>query len=68
MGEYTLLDGAVIASADGAVGSQLVSNMISNRLTGTNKSDRQSSTTHAAVSDGSLIVRDTDKQQQDVSS
>ncbi|MBD2812590.1 hemagglutinin repeat-containing protein, partial [Xenorhabdus sp. Vera] len=65
--EYQSEHQSVGISTGGAVGSQLASNMASNMLAGSNHSDSKSSTTHAAVSDGTLIVRDADKQQQDVS-
>ncbi|TYP16521.1 hemagglutinin repeat-containing protein [Xenorhabdus doucetiae] len=65
--EYQSEHQSVGISTGGAVGSQLASNMASNMLAGSNHSDSQSSTTHAAVSDGTIIVRDADKQQQDVS-
>ncbi|MBK0035886.1 filamentous hemagglutinin, partial [Erwinia sp. S43] len=35
-------------------------------LVGANGSGHDSSTTHAAVEDGTIIIRDKDKQQQDV--
>jgi filamentous hemagglutinin len=50
----------------GAVNGQLLSNLGSPLLSGTNKNGSQSSSTHAAVSDGTLVVRDSNKQQQDV--
>ncbi|WP_443256037.1 hemagglutinin repeat-containing protein [Xenorhabdus sp. IM139775] len=64
--EYQSEHQSVGISTGGAVGSQLASNMASNMLAGSNNSDSKSSTTHAAVSDGTLVVRDADKQQQDV--
>ncbi|MBE8598164.1 hemagglutinin repeat-containing protein, partial [Xenorhabdus sp. BG5] len=64
--EYKTEHQSVGISTGGAVGSQLGTNMASNILAGTNKSDSQSSTTHAAVSDGTIVVRDVDKQKQDV--
>ncbi|QTL40329.1 hemagglutinin repeat-containing protein [Xenorhabdus budapestensis] len=64
--EYKTEHQSVGISTGGAVGSQLVSNMSSNMLAGTHKHDSQSSTTHAAVSDGTMVVRDADKQTQDV--
>lgn len=51
----------------GSVGSQLLANMATNTLSGVNKSGHENSTTHAAVSDGSLIVRNTADQKQDTS-
>ncbi|MBD2798488.1 hemagglutinin repeat-containing protein [Xenorhabdus sp. 18] len=65
--EYQSEHQSVGISTGGAVGSQLASNMASNMLAGSNKSDSKSSTTHAAVSDGAITIRDADKQQQAVS-
>ncbi|WP_319927238.1 hemagglutinin repeat-containing protein [Xenorhabdus littoralis] len=64
--EYQSEHQSVGISTGGAVGSQLASNMASNMLAGSNNSDSRSSTTHAAVSDGTISIRDADKQQQDV--
>ncbi|MCW7763098.1 hemagglutinin repeat-containing protein [Photorhabdus luminescens] len=64
--EYKTEHQSVGMSTGGAVGSQMVSNLSSNMLSGTNHSDSKSSTTHAAVSDGTITVRDTDKQKQDI--
>ncbi|MDC9616315.1 hemagglutinin repeat-containing protein, partial [Xenorhabdus khoisanae] len=64
--EYKTEHQSVGISTGGAVGSQLVSNMASNLLAGNNNSGSQSSTTHAAVSDGTITLRDADKQTQDV--
>ncbi|OBU04409.1 hypothetical protein AYY16_11450 [Morganella psychrotolerans] len=49
----------------GGAGSQLVSNLTSNTLVGVNSSGKESNTTHAAVSDGKWIIRDTENQKQD---
>ncbi|EBV1275491.1 filamentous hemagglutinin N-terminal domain-containing protein [Salmonella enterica subsp. enterica serovar Oranienburg] len=57
----------ISAGTGGATGSQLLTNLATNTLSGVNKSGHDSSTTHAAVSDGSLIIRDTAGQEQDVS-
>ncbi|MBD1226990.1 hemagglutinin repeat-containing protein, partial [Xenorhabdus griffiniae] len=64
--EYKTEHQSVGISTGGAVGSQLGTNMASNMLAGSNKHDSQSSTTHAAVSDGTIVVRDADKQTQAV--
>ncbi|MGN2453188.1 VENN motif pre-toxin domain-containing protein, partial [Klebsiella electrica] len=47
---------------------QFAGNMANGLLTGGNNEGHDSSTTHAAVSEGAIIVRDKDKQQQDVAS
>ncbi|MBD2786515.1 hemagglutinin repeat-containing protein, partial [Xenorhabdus sp. 3] len=65
--EYQSEHQSVGISTGGAVGSQLASNMASNMLAGSNHSDSKSSTTHAAVSDGTITIRDADKQQQAIS-
>lgn len=64
--EYKTEHQSVGVSTGGAIGSQLTSNMTSNMLAGTNRSDSQSSTTHAAVEDGTIIVRDKGRQKQDI--
>ncbi|MEJ4044317.1 two-partner secretion domain-containing protein [Erwinia sp. SLM-02] len=53
-------------STGGGVGEQFVGNMANNTLVGANGSGHDSSTTHAAVEDGTIVIRDKDKQQQDV--
>ena len=53
-------------SSGGSIGSQFAGNMANGLLTGGNNEGHDSSTTRAAVSDGDIIVRDKDKQQQDV--
>ena len=53
-------------STGGSVGEQFVGNMANNTLVGANGSGHDSSTTHAAVEDGTIIIRDKDKQQQDI--
>jgi len=53
-------------STGGSVGKQFVGNMANNTLVGANGSGHDSSTTHAAVEDGTIIIRDKDKQQQDI--
>ncbi|OTA16719.1 hemagglutinin-related protein [Xenorhabdus beddingii] len=64
--EYQSEHQSVGLSTSGSMGSQMGTNMASTMLASPNKSDSQSSTTQAAVSDGTIIVRDADKQQQDV--
>ncbi|WP_404685006.1 hemagglutinin repeat-containing protein [Raoultella terrigena] len=53
-------------SSGGSIGSQFAGNMANGLLTGGNNEGHDSSTTHAAVSDGTLIVRDQGQQTQDV--
>lgn len=53
-------------SSGGSIGSQFAGNMANGLLTGGNNEGHDSSTTHAAVSEGAIIVRNKDKQQQDV--
>jgi filamentous hemagglutinin len=47
-------------SSGGSIGSQFAGNMANGLLTGGNNEGHDSSTTHAAVSDGDIIVRDKD--------
>ncbi|WP_447885274.1 hemagglutinin repeat-containing protein [Serratia fonticola] len=53
-------------STGGPVGKDLLTNMAGGMLSGANNSGHAEGTTKAGVSEGTLIVRDTDKQQQDV--
>lgn len=53
-----------ISSGGGNIGSQFVGNMANSLLTGVNGSDSASSTTKAAVSEGSIVIRDSANQQQ----
>ncbi|CNL96262.1 adhesin/hemagglutinin [Yersinia frederiksenii] len=53
-------------STGGPVGSDLLSNLGSVVLSGLGNSGHAEGTTQAAVSDGTLTIRDTDKQQQNV--
>ena len=53
-------------SSGGSIGSQFAGNMANGLLTGGNNEGHDSSTTHAAISEGDIIVRDKDRQQQDV--
>ncbi|CAI1745427.1 hemagglutinin repeat-containing protein [Serratia plymuthica] len=54
-------------SSGGSIGSQFAGNMANGLLVGANNSGHDSSTTHAAVSDGTLVIRDQDKQTQNLS-
>ncbi|HAI3196342.1 TPA: hemagglutinin repeat-containing protein [Escherichia coli] len=53
-------------STGGGVGGNLISNMGSALAMGGNKKESSHNTTHAAVSDGKWIIRDTEHQTQDV--
>ncbi|TCQ72543.1 filamentous hemagglutinin [Raoultella ornithinolytica] len=53
-------------SSGGSIGSQFAGNMANGLLTGGNNEGHDSSTTRAAVSDGTLIVRDQGQQTQNV--
>ncbi|MEG7417088.1 hemagglutinin repeat-containing protein [Serratia marcescens] len=53
-------------STGGPVGKDLLTNMAGGMLSGANNSGHAEGTTKACVSEGTLIVRDKDKQQQDV--
>ncbi|HHX0693476.1 TPA: VENN motif pre-toxin domain-containing protein [Yersinia enterocolitica] len=53
-------------STGGNIGGQFVGNMANGLLVGANNEGHDNSTTHGAVSDGTITVRDTDKQQQNV--
>ncbi|MWL75343.1 filamentous hemagglutinin, partial [Escherichia coli] len=53
-------------STGGSIGSQFAGNMANGLLVGANRDGHDSSTTHAAVSEGTLIVRDPTRQTQDI--
>ncbi|HEE0243347.1 TPA: hemagglutinin, partial [Serratia marcescens] len=53
-------------STGGPVGKDLLTNTAGGMLSGANHSGHAEGTTKAGVSEGTLIVRDTGKQQQDV--
>jgi filamentous hemagglutinin len=53
-------------STGGPAGKDLMTNMAGGMLSGTNNSGHAEGTTLAGVSEGALVIRDTDRQQQDV--
>ncbi|WOO51698.1 MULTISPECIES: hemagglutinin repeat-containing protein [Enterobacterales] len=53
-------------SAGGPIGDQLFTNVASGLLSNANNSGHAEGTTQSAVSDGSVIVRNKDKQKQDI--
>uniref|UniRef100_UPI003850349E hemagglutinin repeat-containing protein n=1 Tax=Kosakonia cowanii TaxID=208223 RepID=UPI003850349E len=53
-------------STGGSIAGNVIGNMASNMLTGLGGSGHAEGTTQSAVADGTVIVRDTAKQQQDV--
>lgn len=58
---------SVSASSSGGAGAQLLGNMGSMLLVGSNNSGHASSTTNSAISGATLLIRDKNNQQQDVS-
>ncbi|MEM6134110.1 hemagglutinin repeat-containing protein [Pantoea sp. 3.5.1] len=65
--DYKTEHQSVGMSTGGSIGSQFEGNMANGLLAGLNGSGSASSVTKAAVSDGTLIIRDKAKQTQDVS-
>ncbi|WWH71598.1 hypothetical protein VRB37_12850 [Erwinia billingiae] len=53
-------------STGGSIGSQFAGNMANGLLTGANNSGSADSSTKAAVSDGTIVIRDQHAQKQDV--
>ncbi len=64
--EYEVEHQSVGISSGGNIGDQFAGNMASSLLVGVNGSGSDSSTTKAAVSDGTITIRDKDNQKQDV--
>ena len=58
--------GASISSSGGNIGEQFMGNMATNMLSGLDNSGDAEGTTKAAISAGSITIRDTENQQQDV--
>ncbi|EXF44645.1 HecA family adhesin/hemagglutinin [Pseudomonas sp. BAY1663] len=64
--EYSSEQQSVGASSGGSIGSQFAGNLANTLLVGSNRGEAASSTTHSAVSEGELIIRNGEAQQQDV--
>ncbi|WP_264385118.1 VENN motif pre-toxin domain-containing protein [Siccibacter colletis] len=64
--DYKVEHQSIGLSTGGSIGSQFAGNLANTMLAGVNEEGHDSGTTRAAVSDGTLVVRDQDKQGQDV--
>ena len=64
--EFSSQQQSVSVSSSGSVGDQFLGNMAGGVLSGMSRGDKDSSATRAAVSEGTLEIRDTQNQQQDV--
>ncbi|MFG0582765.1 hemagglutinin repeat-containing protein [Pseudomonas sp. zjy_9] len=66
--EFSSQQQSVSVSSSGNVGDQFLGNMAGGVLSGLSRGDKDSSSTRAAVSEGTIEIRDTQSQQQDVAS
>nr|WP_213202188.1 hemagglutinin repeat-containing protein [Erwinia rhapontici] len=64
--DYKVEHQSIGLSTGGSIGGQAIGNMANTLLAGVNKDGHDSGTTKAAVSEGTLLIRDQDKQAQDV--
>ncbi|EBP0014123.1 hemagglutinin, partial [Salmonella enterica] len=64
--DYSATHSGGSLSTGGPVGKDLLTNMAGGMLSGASNSGHAEGTTKAGVSEGSLLIRDKDKQQQDV--
>ena len=64
--EYEVEHQSAGISTGGSIGGDFAGNMANGMLAGLNGSDSADSTTQAAVSEGTIVIRDTSKQKQDV--
>ena len=64
--DYKVEHQSIGMSTGGSIGSQFAGNLANSLLAGVNKEGHDSGTTRAAVSEGALVIRDQDKQTQDV--
>lgn len=63
--EFETESQSVNLSSGGAVGEQFIGNLANTTLLGAGNEGKDSSTTHSAISEGSLVIRDAPNQEQD---
>ena len=64
--EYSVESNSISMSSSGNTASQFMGNMANCVLAGLNGNGSASSTTGSAIAEGAIVIRDQDKQQQDV--